>query len=488
MTVANKPGGDQSLGQDRNTDMEASAHSKFASSPSVSSWLAILPSLLPLIFLLLGTLTVIFLSVCTPPFQSPDEDVHFKRAYQVSYGGLFHGDGGDVDEAIDEAVSHYSQLPFHTEAKITAADEDAAASVKWTGRRVYNLFATSAYAPTGYLPQALGIALGRLMDLSVVNTLTLSRLLNGAFAISISTLALFWCRRGRLVMFAILLMPMTMSLFGSCNQDASTISVACLAFAILSRQIEADRPFSLQMSTVLAVALLVISVARPPYAMFLLIFLIPGILPRWSKVPAWFTRLVFVGLPIVLTSAWWLAAVLSTKAKYRLPGISGPVDPKLQLLYMFHHPGGLSAALGRSQFYITCAAGIIANLGWLDTKMPFFYYLVMALVLLIAMIGEMAYKGRFRSSAMASILLATPCAAAGITLSAFLLWDPVGSGIVLGVQGRYLIPLVIAVGVVLPPLHRSDRMYRWATAVVVCSQVITFTQLPWAIIKRYYLR
>jgi len=467
---------------------ETFVHSQFSWSSLVSSWVAALPSLLPLIFLLLATSTVAFLSVCTPPFQTPDEDVHLLRSYQVSNGVLFHGDGGEIDEGIGEAISHYSQLPHNTEAKTTAADKDAAAGVKWTGRRVYIHFATSSYAPTGYIPQAFGVALGRLMDLSVIDTLTLSRLLNGALAISISTLALCWCRRGKLLMFAILMMPMTMSLYGSCNQDASTISLACLALAIFSRQIEDGRPLSSRMTIVLVLVLSIVSVARPPYGALLLLLLVPGMLPRWGKLPAWLTGLGLVGIPIALTLAWWLASILSTKTKYMLPGISGTVDPGLQLLSIIQHPGVLLHALFHLQLYVTCIAGIIANLGWLDMKLPFFYYLVMTPVLLIAMIGEMAYKGRFKSSAMTVMFLAILCGAAGVVLSAYLLWDPVGSTILQGVQGRYFIPLAIAVGVALPPLHRSERMYRWATAVVVCGQVLTMTQLPWAIITRYYLR
>ena len=142
MTVTTKPGeavirGGKLAGQGHIADEENLVHSQLTRSSLIGSWLAVLPSLLPLVFLLLGTSTVVFLSICTPPFQTPDEDVHLMRAYQVSNGVLFHGDGGEVDEGIDEAFSHYSQLPHHPDAKATAADKDAAASVRWTGRRVY---------------------------------------------------------------------------------------------------------------------------------------------------------------------------------------------------------------------------------------------------------------------------------------------------------------------------------------------------------------
>ena len=287
-------GGDKPLVMKHTADGESLSRLRFANRISIDSWLVSLPSMLHWIFLLLGIPSFIYFAVCMPPFQAPDEQAHFDRSYQISRGGLYGGSGGYVDRAIDEASYHYSQLPQHPEARLSDADESAAASVKWTGQTVYSIFPnTAANPPIGYLPQALGVALGRIVDMGVVHTLILSRLINGAFAILISALALYWCRRGKLVMFAVLLMPMTMFLFGSCNQDASLISFTCLAFALVSRQISEGVPLALRMTIVLASALLIVSLERPPYIPLLLVFLIPGILPHGGRSP-----------PGWLVSAW----------------------------------------------------------------------------------------------------------------------------------------------------------------------------------------
>ena len=111
--------------------------------------------------------------------------------------------------------------------------------------------------------------------------------------------------------------------------------------------------------------------------------------------------------------------------------------------------------------------------------MPRPYYVVMGLMLLVAMIGEMVYRSRLRNSATALILFATLSAVAGVL---------VGSRILGGMQGRYLIPLAIAGSIGLPRFIRSDRGYRLATAVVVLCQLLTFFYLPKVIIERFYLR
>ena len=272
-------------------EMDVSPRLEFADLISMDSTLARLPQKLHWVFLLIGSMLVVFLAVCTPPFQSPDEDAHFERAYQVSRGGLYGGKGGNVDRGIDEALAPYSNLPFKTDARVTAADDAAAAKVMWTGETVYHDFPnTAVYPPIDYIPQALAVALGRIAGMSVVHTLILSRLLNGALAMFISAFALYWCRRGKLIMFAVLLMPMTMSLYGSCSQDALLISFTCLAFAIVSRQISEGAPLSLRMTIVLASALLFVILGRPPYVPLLLVLFIPGILPQWGK-PAWMSSL-----------------------------------------------------------------------------------------------------------------------------------------------------------------------------------------------------
>lgn len=455
----------------------------------MGSWLASLPSMLPWIFVLLATPTVIFLSVCTPPFQSPDEKNHFYRSYQIASGGLYGGNGGYVDRGIDEAYSPYSQLPFNRKARVTAADEAAAGSVKWTGQKVYCIFPNTArYTPIGYIPQALGVSLGRIAGLTVVYTLILSRLINGTFSIFISALSLYWCQRGKLVIFALLLMPMTISLFGSCNQDASLISITCLAFALVSRQISEGFPLSLRMTIVLASALLIVSLGRPPYAALLLVLLIPGLLPRWGKKPAWLPGLSLAGLLAILTVIWWLPAFSSANVVMN-PDANGIVDARMQAVYIFRHPEVLLAVMrGTSPQLRVYAAGFIGVLGFGDTPMPLPYYAAMGSMLLATMTTETVYRSRFRSSATAFILLATLSAVAGLFLIEYLTWTPVGSRILEGMQGRYLIPLAIAGSIGLPRLIRSDRVYRLATAVVVLFQFLTFFYLAKVIIERYYLR
>ena len=456
---------------------------------SISACLSSLPSILHWMFLFLVTPTFIFLAVCTPPFQSPDELTHFERAYQITNGGLYGGTGGNVDQGIDAAIAPYSQLPFNSNARVTAADKDAAAKAQWTGHTVYHdFFNTAQYPPVGYLPQALGVALGRIASLSIVHTLLLARLLNGTFAILLSAFAIYCCRRGKLLIFALLLMPMTISLFGSCSQDAALISLTALTFALVSRQISEGVPFTRNMTIVLAAALLIVVSGRPPYLPLLFVLLIPGILPPWQKKPAWFSGASLAGLLAFVTVVWWMLSSSTYGATRTITDgtNSATAGPRLQLLNMLQHPGVI-ATIVRDFDYRSLAQGFIGNLGWIDTFMPNPYYLIFGLVLLVAVAAETINRIRPKSSSVAIVLIATLSAVAGVFLSLYLIWTPINSKIIWCVQGRYLIPPALAGSIGLPYLARWDRGYRLATAAVVLCQLLTFVYLPKVIFERYYL-
>lgn len=236
------------------------------------------------VFLLFAVPLVIFLAVRTPAFQTPDEVNHFYRSYQVAHGGLFARGGGYTDTAIDDLESFVVKLPFNAQAHMTAAEVAGARRVQWSGRLTYHSFPnTAAYFPVDYIPQACGVLIGQAFGLSVLNSLILARLLNGATAIVICAFALAMCRRGKLMIFAVLLLPMTLSLFASSSQDATLIALACLAFSLISRQLEASMPMSRTTAAVIFGAILIIAIGRPLKPRWHLRFSFPACCPAAAK-------------------------------------------------------------------------------------------------------------------------------------------------------------------------------------------------------------
>jgi len=465
--------------------------------PTVASWFENkflrsafmkLPDNLHWVFLLFSLPLVAILAIWTPPYQSADELAHFFRAYQVAHGRFFGGSGGFVPVAVGQLYGYASKLPFHPHERYTSSEQAEAAKVQWTDTVRYEEFPnTQEYAPTGYIPQALAILLGQAVRASVLHTLILARMLNGGVAIALCALSLFWCRGGKVVMFAVLLLPMTLSLFASASQDATLICCACLAFGLISRQADAGVSLSVCQTLVVSTSLLVMALGRPPYALLASALFIPGLVFRGQKIHSWVTSLVLSGSVVMVTVLWWAAYLSSTKSLAKPSPVHGVFDAKLQLINLLHHPAILiqvcESAIKQSVFVLFSTIGI---LGWLDTVMPFTYYLALSLVLMVCCFAELNRGLKIKKSLSALILTAALFSAAGVFFIQYLIWSPVGSPVIYNLQGRYLIPLLIVGGVGLPSSDDSPKTYRYLTLIVVLAQLLTMVQLPRAIFARYY--
>ena len=131
-------------------------------------------------FLVLGLFFGLLFLLVTPPFQVPDEPAHFYRAYQVSRGGLVPQQlgtqvGGNLPRSLSKLEGRFKYLQFHSERRVTAAQVlDARRIPLGPNDEVFTSFPNAAlYSPVNYLPQAIGIAIARSLELphSTLSTL-----------------------------------------------------------------------------------------------------------------------------------------------------------------------------------------------------------------------------------------------------------------------------------------------------------------------------
>jgi len=465
-----------------------SPQAEFSFTAVLRSALRALPTNLHWCFLLFAIPQVIFLALWTPPFQTADETAHFDRAWQIAHLEIGPRYGGYVDASADRLWNCVAAIGFNQEARYTRTDQSCEVSARWTGQTVHHDFPnTGTGALTGYLPQALGIVIGKTAGLGPLHTLELARLLNGAFAVAVCGLALYWCGRGKLVVFALLLMPMSLSLFASCGQDATLIALTCLAFATISRQVGKGARLSRAQAAVVIVSFIVVLVGRPPYVALLPVLLAPGLFQKRINRPAWIPGLLFACLPFAVTVTWWLTATHATRAVAKPIAGIGVTDARLQLINIFHHPGIVDGLLGYAAHHTSeYIAGVIGILGWLDTPMPSLYYLALLLVLAMAAVAELGHGPQIAKSFTVLSIVVFCAGIVAVFLVEYLIWTPVGAPEIYGVQGRYFIPLLIAAAVGLPQMGDSEKSYERLTALVVAAQLITVIVLPKVILARYY--
>lgn len=367
-------------------------------------------------------------AVATPLFGAPDEPTHVVRASSVARGQVIGKKTLDaytevrapaIYEQVAQRIACWTFKPEQTPACVGAFEgsQRLVPTPTYVGR--YN---PAYYALVGF-PSLLWTD-----EVGVY----VMRLVSAALAAALVTLAVLACLRTRrpslaLVGVGLALTPMTMFLSGTVNPSSMEITAAiCLwatGFLVLD---PGRRRTCLIVWAVAAACLLVLS---------------RGLSPLWLAVILGLQALVVVRDPrrTVLADRRMVLAAVVVGATVAAAGLWTVFADSLAVLPVGEKLNGpvlnVSAkVLGQTHAFLEEMVGV---LGWLDTRGPFFTYLlwfvgVAALVLLALAVGS--WRARAAVVACVALTLLSPLLALPSIRTAGAIW-----------QGRYSLPLAAGI-------------------------------------------
>lgn len=315
-------------------------------------------------FLVLGLPIGLFLAFLIPPSQGLDEPNHFFRVYSISSGNLVDPMNGGRTGAVlpacvkDYALGLYSEgrqpVPFHLAEFLRAP---AGCSSK---PDIFQPFENTAiYSPVSYLPQVLGVSLGRRLGLSLPLVFYMGRLAGLLGFCALVYLALRLIPRGKAVLLAVALLPMSLTLAAEYSADGMTIALALLTIAGLVRCCVVDdatwRSFALTAAAAAALAL-----SKDAYWLLAaMLLLVPA---RLFPSPAVSVAARFGALLAIaaLSIAWYLQVRDVSIAAGMSPG----VDAHSQLTFIFDHPSHFARTV--AQTLVGAQAGYFAWTGFVS--------------------------------------------------------------------------------------------------------------------------
>lgn len=385
------------------------------------------------------------------PFSAPDEYAHFASAYKLSSQLMFREPVNDEGQVL---VREKDGVLLSQELNLDAYDQ------------VYGKFFSMddseeeigyGHAPMdvslhAYLPQALGITLGRLLSLGQVLTIYLGRLCNLAFFALCGWLAVRLAPFGKMAFFGAALLPMTLELVSSLSYDGFAISLGFLCTAYVMHLIyEAPRVGKKELA-ILGLVLALLAPCKMVYIpMALLCFLIPREKFGSRK------HFIMSALAVAACMAVGVLAVNFDKLSVYLQGTGGPVEwaggtQGYSFSTVLADPVGtigilFNTLVRRLPEYIYGMLG--GSLGWLQYETD--GVLVLFLLAWTALTALPVRTEGEASGADAAVMpaghRAVGLAACILTLLATMLvmlmsWTPLGSSVVEGVQGRYLLPVL----------------------------------------------
>ena len=474
-----------------------------------------------LVFVLIAGPALLWNALLVPPGEVPDEIAHIVRA-----DGLLHGSLVGKRRVV---------AGFPVPVSGVTADRQLVAA--WSGPdgpvggrpmtaerlRIYRLtpwgtpgFVVSAntavYAPLAYLPAAAALGIARQAGLGPYDAILAARLANAAVYLALGLATLLVARQGRTLLMLALLLPMALSLGGSCSQDGILLGVTALCAACLTR------PLSSHAFWAAAGLMAVLVLAKPPYLP------LAGLVALHAG--AWRRGVGAIALAALPSLAWAMYAQAKAGAALRHLGASvrpGPLwegapdttfqatDPAAQLGVVLHAPWAVAthlvpAAWAEAGRLVMQMTGL---LGRADLLLPAWFSALALAGLAAALVfdfaapepaslsGAAGMPARMRRRPWRAVAGAACCAATvgAIYAVQYLTWTPVGAAAVDGVQGRYLLPILLMAPTLLPeagqmagPAWARRALQRALPGFATLAALAGAALVPYVTVATYYLR
>jgi uncharacterized membrane protein len=446
------------------------------------------------IFLLIGLFFGIVFIILTPPFQVADESTHFWKAYENSefknFGTMMNGVNGDfLPASLSYTIYQLKDdIPFHSWKKYDIEKTFSFLNYPLTPDEKSYQPVLGVYAPVAYAPQIIAISLGKLLNWSPLALMYLGRLFNFCAWLFLIYLAIQITPVGKWVFMALALTPMSLFQAASVSQDAfingiAFLSIGFFLFLILDKN---KKVITSRDMLILCVFIVFLSLSKQIYSSIGLLFLLIP-LNKFRNTKDFILKLCFlVGLIMIVNISWQYL----TRDLLRDVVVGYGYNLEDQIFFITHNPINFSIIFINTLFnngslYLT---SFIGNLGWLDTVLPdYIYILGFGVLFFISIVDNdddkqlsLRHKVLFCFIIIASIL--------GIFIAQYLIFNPVGAKIIIGPVGRYFIPISPLLFLLLynNTMRLSEKQKNYAKLITVLAFIFILLVTTQTIFMRYY--
>ena len=398
-----------------------------------------------------------------PPFQSPDEDSHFKKAYQVSKGKFY-------PEVKKNVIGNY----FPTEMlnyiniktkyignrdkkyKYSEMVLDQYTKLNYEERK-FTSYSTASITPIAYLVPATGIIFSKIcakiFDLESVNTaymLYFARFFSIIFMSFIMYLSIKITPVFKRTFAVFGLIPMVIFLGSVISYDSLLISLTTLALSIILKITYDDKLKKVSNNyiiTLILIGVVLLNVKGLYFLLYILLFLIPvkkvGNIKKMTKI-ALIIILSILAITLVIKIPFFLLPKIKTDVNYA----------SKQLNFVIHNPIKYSEILidniiNQRFFQLSSIVGVF---GLIDTYNPFviicFTYIWLIMVSISdGVCDKIKISGKFKILLITYILFII----VSVYSAMYINWTPVinghkiGGADISGVQGRYFLPILLPI-------------------------------------------
>ena len=396
------------------------------------------------VFLGLSLLIGIILIFINVPQVRYDEHAHFWRAYEISKGnfisrttntlpnsviGLFEREDG----SYPNKEFNYNTVKDKIREKLNPEDE-----------RTFPVGATGSLTPISYIPQVIGITIGRILELSPIIILWLGRLTNllAYIALVFIAIKLMPSEKWKTIIMMIALFPMSKNLSATVSPDTVIIGFTLLTISYaMHLKFNADK-IDLKQISLFGLLCMIPTVCKIVYfPLCLLVLLIPK--EKFENNTKKTLSYILTGLIVFVP--YLILNIIVNLGDYAIAIRTNMMEQCLFTASDIVRDFGIAINTMYSEFslYLFEMIG-----GWNTIELVSIVILVMLLLEIFLNYEESEkYKFSKKDKIICSIICIIEIL--GVVAAMYLGWTQAKQTVVEGVQGRYFLPIIPLICIIL---------------------------------------
>lgn len=423
-------------------------------------------------FLLIATTIGILYVFMIPIYRGHDEHAHFFREYEISRGILNTKIENDMSsmqlpnafEEITLKSKKYCNETYYSDV-IDFLDVEK----KEGEEKTIDASSTAVYSPIPYIPQSLAIAFLDLLTDNVAIMFYAARLLNLIVSIIILFIAMKIIPFGKKIIFLITIIPTTMTQIATVSPDALTITSCILLISYILKLIYEKRNMTKKEVAKITILGTIVALCKIVYIPFILLALLIPKQRYENKKQHGISILLMMIIPIIINLIWLaiagnhLALVDANKSNAQTINILTNIPEYIRVvLYTVQYSFGT--------LLIRLLGGELLHLDLVKNGM--FVVLPILLLFVFEILLDEELKGKLKIKAKVLLSTSIFMILCLIVTSLYVQWSPLKWFYVNGIQGRYFIPILLPITILL-------AQNRWVEKVgkVNLQAIISYTAI-----------
>ena len=400
------------------------------------------------LFLIIGS----FYTLAIPVGRAPDEVSHFYRIYEITEGHFVSdiSENGDSAGSLEpENISIVKDFSGNN-TYINYYDIFEKLGTQANSEKVFLSTSADGYNIISYLPQVTGMFIGKIFQLPFLISAYLAKFANLIFCAIILYFSIKYIPFLKKIIFVIAFLPISMQAMTSLSSDAPIIvtAISLISF-ILYATYSMKTTFTKKHYFLIFSICLFLCITKIVYApLCLLLFTIPK--ERFGKLNRKIISILSIGALISVFYLLW---------NFMIPPLRTVSDSSAQINLILQNPLKYIGILFNSisTNFLLYFSGILGgDLEWFDVHPPMIY-LISFYTIFVLLCSKECKSARINKTFKILSIFLSILVVILIFTAMFIAWTKVGENIIDGVQGRYLLPLLILIPTWFIPVSKDGK-------------------------------